>query len=308
MQMFVPQHFFKCWFWSSLDQNWMLLLFPPKSHYKQAILELNLSQGMMLHPSNSVTFIFVNSICASAGFPRMTDWNDLGRKGLRNSCVQHLAPGLVLGSDRVWKLWGWRLHRLSGQPDPHLPPAVMSSFYILCLNPVFVSACFSLGLLSPTSLFLENPWPHLLAGLWSVPKAFGPVLGQKLMGHPSVWIPYIAMLVTELPQLQGQPSHNFLFFSWRCGADRWVTPLQGWSLGEQPTGISESWICQATFSSAAASHLVVGCFWWNVSASMGYCFPGKLNFIGRQLTSSFPNKLHQIIWCYQQQNERWQKI
>lgn len=47
----------------------------------------------------------------------------------------------------------------------------------------------------------------------SLSPAPWPTFGAKILGHPFPWIPYTAVLVTELPQLkEGQPRHNFPFF------------------------------------------------------------------------------------------------
>lgn len=88
--------------------------------------------------------------------------------------------------------------------------ATCTTFAHLLLYPVFISACFCLGLLSLISLLLENPWLQLLANCrWELdcevslspaPLAF--FWGKKCPGHAFLWIPYIVMLVTELPQLK----------------------------------------------------------------------------------------------------------
>lgn len=143
--------------------------------------------------------------------------------------------------------------------------------------------------------------PAPLASLW----------GKKCLGHHysgSLMFSWPMPLI-GLPQFkEGQPGQNFSAFGWKYGADRWLTQMRSHSLGKKPAGISESWICTGILASAAPSHLAVGWFWWKVSASMDYCFPAKFDFIRRQLTSSFPNKHHQIIWCYQQKDENWQKF
>lgn len=112
-------------------------------------------------------------------------------------------------------------------------------------------------------------------------------------GIPLFWILHVFLCLPNspckpvpgigYPQFkEHRPDQNFPVFSWRCRVNRWLTKMCAHNLGIQQAGISKGRTHTGTLPSAAASHLTVRSFWWNV------CFNGLL--------------LSSKIWFHQKDN------